>query len=334
MIKISKEELDKILKDNRLWVSDNNKGHKAVLKDIDFSSMELEMCDFSYADIINCNFNRCNLRYASFDNCSLENVKFEYSILEESTFICVKANKVNFFRATLFRSRFNESKITNSDFGYSDSGLINFKGSYIENASFEFSNLSHTNFISCKLNKVKLEDCKCIYANFSDSVINECDLRYSDMRYTVFNDTALIRSKLQGTSLYGANLLSTKMENNSIDTRTQGLFSACPEEGEYIAYWYCYDKLIKLLIPYDSERVSGIMGRCIAKKAKVLDIVDMAGNHFEKAFSSIYDTVYVKGEVIDNFSKDGIEWCVDNYSKGVKHYISRLEAEVAIEQYM
>ena len=83
----------------------------------------------------------------------------------------------------------------------------------------------------------------------------------------------------------------------------------CPEQGAFIAYKKgLNNRIIKLLIPSDSKRVSSTRNCCRCDKAKVLEIKNFEGTIFyDEAWSTVAeDFCYKLGEWVyaGNFNED------------------------------
>jgi hypothetical protein len=103
---------------------------------------------------------------------------------------------------------------------------------------------------------------------------------------------------------------------------------ACPSDGGFIGWKKCQNGLIvKLFIPEDAKRSSGIGRKCRCDKAVVLEIQNTDGTKADVDIAfSLYNInfVYRVGETVtvDNFCEDRFQEC----ATGIHFFIDRQEA--------
>ena len=119
------------------------------------------------------------------------------------------------------------------------------------------------------------------------------DLRYADLRYADLNDA-------------------------NLNEGTFGVCINCPEEGSFIAFKKCQDKIVKLLIPEDAKRSSATSYKCRASKAKCLEIEDGLTEIASDRDSSF---IYRVGEIIEVPDFDENRW--NECSTGIHFFINR-----------
>lgn len=102
--------------------------------------------------------------------------------------------------------------------------------------------------------------------------------------------------------------------------------SACPLEGEFIAYKYVGDYIVKLLIPEDAKRSSAFGFKCRASYAKVLSINNIKnGEPINSVSSERYTPItYTVGEFVypDSFDENRFAEC----SHGIHFFLNEEDA--------
>ena len=157
LTKITIEELDKILAEN--YKFDTGKGgKKAVLREYDFSGMDLSGKNFSFLDLSSSDFTNANL-----DGCC-----FLYADLQKSLFIHSSVVTARFDYAILTRADFYKADITKSDFAHANCCYANLKGAYFDDAT-----LHYANFDLSTLTKSEFSNAECYGAHFKDSILYE-----------------------------------------------------------------------------------------------------------------------------------------------------------------
>ena len=102
--------------------------------------------------------------------------------------------------------------------------------------------------------------------------------------------------------------------------------SACPLEGEFIAYKYVKNYIIKLLIPADAKRSSAFGFKCRASYAKVLSINNIDNGKPIQSVSCTYysPTTYTVGEFVYPDSFDSNRF--NEYSHGIHFFLNKKDA--------
>ncbi len=177
-------------------------------------------------------------------------------------------------------------------------------------------------------------------ADLSDAILNNTDLRYRDLgssdlsnfdlsfttlRYVNLSNSDLSNSDLSFSDLLGADLRGADL-TNAIYTDTI-LNLQCPEEGSFIAWKkLAYDKIAKLIIPWDAKRSSATSRKCRASKAIVMAIYNKNGEEVSEGASQRYDGfIYRVGETVYSDRWDEDRW--NECSNGIHFFITRKEAE-------
>jgi len=155
-------------------------------------------------------------------------------------------------------------------------------------------------------------------ADLSDADLSDADLRGADLRDAYLRGADLSDADLRGAYLRDAYLRDAE----GISPLQAARMLACPEEGAFVAWKACSDKvLVKLKIPGNARRSSATGRKCRAEFAEVLEVVGA------EAGVSKHDgsTIYRAGETVrcDNWDQDRWNEC----SGGIHFFITRAEAE-------
>lgn len=125
---------------------------------------------------------------------------------------------------------------------------------------------------------------------------------------------------LSGANLTGANL--SEAENIPY------IPMICPEEGSFIAYKKVRSNIIlKLLIPKEAKRCSGLSRKCRCNKAIVLEMQNYNGESIDvKEAYSIFNKFfkYRIGEIVEVSDFDEDRW--NECTTGIHFFINRQEA--------
>ena len=131
------EEIKEICARHTLWILDAEGGTRAnfsgcIIKDADFTGVDLSSANFERAQFSNCNFeNACmmvaDMRRAVFENCNFTNATAEEVHAEKAIF-----DKCNFTQADFIESHFNEARFKDCVFD-----CISLEKSCIKGTDFE-----------------------------------------------------------------------------------------------------------------------------------------------------------------------------------------------------
>jgi hypothetical protein len=207
----------------------------------------------------------------------------------------------------------------------------------LRGADLRGANLRGANLHGANLYGANLYGANLYGADLRDADLRGADLRGANLRGANLHGANLYGANLYGANLYGANLYGADLRDADLrgaDLRGANLrgaenadlpiaqMSFIPEEGSFIAWKLCKNKvLIKLLIPADAKRSHGSERKCRASKVEVLEVI---GSDYGV---SMHDgvTEYRVGQTVvaDSFNENRWEVC----APGIHFYISRLEAE-------
>lgn len=190
-------------------------------------------------------------------------------------------------------------------------------GSFRE-ANFEMANLTRADFRGANLTRADFGMANLTGANLVNANLTEANL---------------FRTNLTGADLTGAILTRACLDGACLDN-VIGLYypMACPLEGSFIGWKKALEEdtaeeaLVKLEIPKDAKRSSGITNKCRANKAKVLEIIRIKDDmKCETAFSR-YDHrfIYYVGKMVkvSDFDENRFNEC----AAGIHFFIDREEA--------
>ena len=84
---MNKKELDSILKNHKLWLSDNSKGERANLLYADLRYADLLYADLRYADLRYADLRYANLQHADLRNTNLLHADLRYANLQRANLL-------------------------------------------------------------------------------------------------------------------------------------------------------------------------------------------------------------------------------------------------------
>lgn len=215
---------------------------------------------------------------------------------------------------------------------------IKFKNCNIEALIIEHLHAPAIVFVNCNIGHLNVEFAHVYDTTFNNSTVNLFTINSTkivDYMYFIGESLQVEHIYCHNTTFRDIRTIDlTDATRRDIEAQLRGSYpSACPEEGSFIAYKKAYgdDKataflIVSLRIPSDAKRVNPIGSRkCRCDKAEVIDIVDLDGNHCDKARSG-YDEnfLYIKGEKVsvDDLDEDPLTEC----SRGIHFFLTAGEA--------
>ncbi len=115
------------------------------------------------------------------------------------------------------------------------------------------------------------------------------DLRWTNLKGADLHDADMTGANLHRANLYGNDLTGTNLSGaslyatNLMDANLHGALNVpfipmtCPDVGSFVAWKYVGGFIVKLLIPDDARRSSGMSRACRSDKALVLAIENKDG---------------------------------------------------------
>ena len=155
----SKKTLQKILKENELWVqSKGEKGKEAKLQNTDFSRMKILDIDLSNIDISNSSFNKMIIQNIKINNVKMEQCSFKGTKFNNIYFNNVKASFSNFSTTDMNNIHINESEFDNTIFY--NVMIDKLKTNYTDFYSAEFidSKIKHSHMINTMLENTVMKN--------------------------------------------------------------------------------------------------------------------------------------------------------------------------------
>ena len=200
-----------------------------------------------------------------------------------------------------FSGRLKHGEKNFNDLIFEDMNLRKFNLSRLD---FSFSNFINVDFSNVDFTYSNLENCLLDDSNMENVIFINSNLKKASMRRA-----NLQYANIKGAKLYAAVLEGANLKNIIFDNKTEYFKLYCPEQGAFIAYKKgLNNRIIKLLIPSDSKRVSSTRNCCRCDKAKVLEIKNFEGTIFyDEAWSTVAeDFCYKLGEWVyaGNFNED------------------------------
>ena len=191
-------------------------------------------------------------------------------------------------------------------------------GAYLSGAYLSEAYLSGANLSGAYLSGAYLSGAYLSGANLSGANLSDADLRGANLSYANLSGANLSGANLSGANLSGAYLSYANLSGAKLNEGTFGICINCPEEGTFVAFKKCQNKIVKILIPEDAKRSSATSYKCRASKAKCLEI---EGGLTE--IPSDYDAsfIYRVGETVEVSDFDENRW--NECSTGIHFFINR-----------
>ena len=209
----------------------------------------------------------------------------------------------NTIKDTLLKAIESGADLSGANLSYANLSYANLSGANLRDANLSGANLSYAD-----LSGANLRDANLSYANLSDANLSYANLSGANLSY----------ANLSYANLSGANLRDANLSGAKLNEGTFGICINCPEEGTFVAFKKCQNKIVKILIPEDAKRSSATSYKCRASKAKCLEI---EGGLTE--IPSDYDAsfIYRVGETVEVSDFDENRW--NECSTGIHFFINR-----------
>ena len=241
------------------------------------------------------------------ENVDLRDVFIHKSCILSSTFI-----KVDFRGSSMVNNEYIDSHIIGSVFKASCMRL-----SCIKNTTLKGSDFSNVNMNDSYLANVEVNNTRFDHAFVNNSKIYDVNFSYASIIGTKFENSEFSFVRME--------------KEQSSECLNINFHMNCPDTGSFIG-WKCakvgiYGCIVKLEIPEDAKRVSGLTRKCRCDKAKVLEIQALDGTPINDSVArSMYCSAftYRVGEVVvsDDFCDDRTVSC----THGIHFFITRSEA--------
>ena len=201
-------------------------------------------------------------------------------------------------------------------------------GENLSGLDFSYSNLVKCNITGCDLSESNL-----LRSNFSYSDLSESNLLRSNFLYSDLSRCNLSRCDFSYSNLSRCDFSYSNLSRCDLTEAINIPFipTVCPEKGSFIGFKKARRLkemfvIVKLLIPEDAKRSSGLGRKCRCDKAKVLSIMSVDGREPYKTACSIYDRHFIyevgKEVSVSDFCEDRFNEC----AAGIHFFINREEA--------
>ena len=182
MIKYTEEELNKILEDHKLWLTDRTTGKRA-----DLSGANLENVNLTLANLSNADLRHANLRYAD-----LRDANLNFAGLEGADLIC----------ANLIDTDLRYANLENADLGDTNLSGANLSYTRLMNANLSDTNLSDANLKRANLRGANLSGANLENANLVGTIGNMREIKSIEMsRYAITYTKDIIQIGCQNHSI-------------------------------------------------------------------------------------------------------------------------------------
>ena len=137
MKNINQEELNKILKEHKLWLKGEG-GKRADLENTNLKDIYLKNTNLQYANLKNADLECVNLRGSNLRYANLRNANLQYTNLAE-----VNLEDANLSYANLEDANLRCANLKNSDLRYANLSYANLKGSYLEGVKTNINTIGY-----------------------------------------------------------------------------------------------------------------------------------------------------------------------------------------------
>lgn len=223
------------------------------------------------------------------------------------------------------RADLSFTNLSGANLVFANLARANLHGANLSGANLLYAILNYSDLSCADLSRANLACAELYHCNLLGSRLIRADLSYSDLSWAELSCADLREVNLRGANLYSAITYGSYICNAR---NIPYIPMVCPEEGEFIAYKKARSNIIlKLLIPEDAKRCSGISRKCRCNKAIVLEMQNCKGEIIDvKEAYSIKDPsfTYRIGETVEVSDFDGNRW--DECSTGIHFFLNRQEA--------
>ncbi len=247
-------------------------------------------------------------------------------ITQEELNIILKEHKLWLKDRSGKRADLSDCDLSKLDMSYADMGYSNMSGTDMSHTDMSYANMSCANMRGTNMRGANMSCANMSYADMCCADMRYADMSYSNMSYVDMRDADMCYSNMSYVDVRCANMCSADMgganTHNIIYNEATSFFAIqCPEEGSFIGYKKCQDKLVTLQITEDAERSSATSRKCRCSKAKVISIeggLTSIASYYDESF------IYKVGEVaeVKFFDKDRWNEC----SPGIHFFITKQEA--------
>ncbi|CAL2077346.1 protein of unknown function [Tenacibaculum sp. 190524A02b] len=207
--KITKEELEKIIKEHQLWiVSGLKKGARAGLTEVDLSGSNLSQTILIGAFLSGANLRGANLSGADLKVTDLSAANLNGANLVRSDLRDAILSKVDLNGADLTGANLSGTDITGADLGNAELIDADLTGADLRDVDLRYADLTGTNLTGANLIGVDLRYANLKEANLTGVNLTGADLGNAELRHADLTEANLIEANLKGV-----NILETVLEN-------------------------------------------------------------------------------------------------------------------------
>ena len=155
MIKISREELNRILEEEKMGIQS-----------------DLNYVDLSYVDLSNIDLRYANLRYANLEGANLRDANLKYTDLEHVNLSNADLTSANLENADLSNASLRRSDLKHADLKYAILRFTDLKDADLRNANLRCANLRNADLEHADLRHTDLSNARLVGTNLQDIKIN------------------------------------------------------------------------------------------------------------------------------------------------------------------
>ena len=203
-----------------------------------------------------------------------------------------------------------------------------------DNGKVIFSYTCENNSLTKTLEEAVKEKVDLSFANLASRILSDVNLSNANLNCASFVNSQLNKVNFNGANLKRAIFTYSVLTDVTFDNAV-GINDQCPKEGSFIGWKKCktitnHPYIVKLEIPADAKRSSGIDRKCRCSHAKVLYIQYIDGtiaDFVDLVFSPTYKNnivCYKVGETIYPDWFDDIFWV--ECSHGIHFFMDRNDA--------
>ena len=303
--KITREELDEVLRKHKLWLIGDPEGERANLYGADLCEANLREANLREANLSGANLCEANLYGANLYGANLYGANLRGANLRGANLCGANLYGANLYGANLYGANLRGANLRGA----------NLRGANLRGANLRGANLCEADLYGADLRVANLCEANLYMANLCEANLCGADLCGAD----------LYMANLCGADLCGADLTNVKNLNHPL---------VCPEKGSFIGFKKVCDPknfdeyIVELEIMEDARRSSATGRKCRCDKAKVLSITNLDGTDagMSSACSAYnHSFVYTVGEIVEEPNFDPNRWC--ECAPGIHFFITRKEAE-------
>ena len=211
MKKLTTYEIEEILEQHALWLSDHTTGKKA-----DFTACDLSAYDFSGEDLSFANFSNAVLNCCNFKNTNL----FRSNLYEVTAKVC-SFIKTNMAHAYAHGAIFDGSRFGATAFMKTNIFNGSFKDCFLEKVRMSQNDMGYCNF-----KKAVLRNCFCVGTlfgrnDFTDAYINEGSFAHasffeSKVSGATFENLSFEKTELEGVNFENVSFINVKFVDGTI----------------------------------------------------------------------------------------------------------------------